>query len=210
MKANQKGFSVVEILIVIVVVGLLAVAGWLVYDRQKNRTDDKAATQTSTTQPKSDNSSNESVLEGFKKYDDANFSMQYPNLWKTSTKNDQPEWVFFTSSDFKLPQTEGPGPSAESGYLLEVRIAKSRPEESFSNSLKNAKEALGAIGGTYTVIKIDGKDAILSDQKTHGTYIAATTFSGGKTYYFRLNAVDENKPEVKDLFNTILSTINIK
>lgn len=34
MKNNQKGFSVVEILIVIVVVGLLGAAGWLVYDRQ--------------------------------------------------------------------------------------------------------------------------------------------------------------------------------
>ncbi|MEX2014658.1 MAG: prepilin-type N-terminal cleavage/methylation domain-containing protein [Candidatus Saccharimonadales bacterium] len=39
MKNNQKGFSVVEILIVIVVVGLLGAAGWLVYVRQKIKTD---------------------------------------------------------------------------------------------------------------------------------------------------------------------------
>ncbi|MDB5185571.1 MAG: hypothetical protein JWL85_94 [Candidatus Saccharibacteria bacterium] len=37
MKANQKGFSVVEVLVVIVVVGLLGVVGWLVYDRQNNK-----------------------------------------------------------------------------------------------------------------------------------------------------------------------------
>lgn len=42
MKANQKGFSVVEILIVIVIVGLLGAVGWLAYDRQKSKTDDKA------------------------------------------------------------------------------------------------------------------------------------------------------------------------
>jgi prepilin-type N-terminal cleavage/methylation domain-containing protein len=50
MKSNQKGFSVVEILIVIVVVGLLSAVGWLVYDRQKNKVDDKPVTHTSTTQ----------------------------------------------------------------------------------------------------------------------------------------------------------------
>jgi len=36
MKSNQKGFSVVEILIVIFVVGLLGAVGWLVYDRQNS------------------------------------------------------------------------------------------------------------------------------------------------------------------------------
>ncbi len=38
MKINQKGFSVVEILIIIVIVGLLGAVGWLVYDRQKSKT----------------------------------------------------------------------------------------------------------------------------------------------------------------------------
>lgn len=52
MKINQKGFSVVEILIVIVVVGLLGTVGWLVYDRQNNKSDKEKAntaqTQTET------------------------------------------------------------------------------------------------------------------------------------------------------------------
>lgn len=36
MKANQKGFSVVEILIVVVIIGLLGAVGWLVYNRQNS------------------------------------------------------------------------------------------------------------------------------------------------------------------------------
>ena len=48
MKSNQKGFSVVEILIVIVVVGLLGAGGWLVYDRQKNKTPETSITQSQT------------------------------------------------------------------------------------------------------------------------------------------------------------------
>lgn len=46
MKANQKGFSVVELLIVIVVIGLLASLGWLVYDRQNKSSHLPAKTQT--------------------------------------------------------------------------------------------------------------------------------------------------------------------
>jgi prepilin-type N-terminal cleavage/methylation domain-containing protein len=51
MKANQKGFSVIEILIVIVVMGLLGIVGWLVYDRQSNQTNKE---QTANTQAQSD------------------------------------------------------------------------------------------------------------------------------------------------------------
>jgi prepilin-type N-terminal cleavage/methylation domain-containing protein len=50
MKANQKGFSVVEILIVTVIIGLLGAVGWLVYDRQNNKTPETSNTQASTTQ----------------------------------------------------------------------------------------------------------------------------------------------------------------
>lgn len=39
MKFNQKGFSAVLLLLVIVVVGLIGAVGWVVYDRQKNITD---------------------------------------------------------------------------------------------------------------------------------------------------------------------------
>lgn len=38
MNVHQKGFSVVEILVVIVIVGLLGAVGWLVYDRQNSKT----------------------------------------------------------------------------------------------------------------------------------------------------------------------------
>ncbi|MEI6751380.1 MAG: prepilin-type N-terminal cleavage/methylation domain-containing protein [Candidatus Saccharibacteria bacterium] len=50
MKNNQKGFSVVEILIVIVVVGLLGAVGWLVYDRQNNKQTDSTTAPTANNQ----------------------------------------------------------------------------------------------------------------------------------------------------------------
>ena len=45
MKA-QKGFGLVEIIIIIAIVGLLGVAGWLVYDRQKSPTTADSSAQT--------------------------------------------------------------------------------------------------------------------------------------------------------------------
>lgn len=49
MKKNQKGFSAVEILISVVVIGLIGAVGWLVYDRQ-SASKDTDNDQTTTTQ----------------------------------------------------------------------------------------------------------------------------------------------------------------
>jgi prepilin-type N-terminal cleavage/methylation domain-containing protein len=45
MKANHKGFSLVEILIVIVVIGLLGAAGWFIYDRQNTNNTEQSNSQ---------------------------------------------------------------------------------------------------------------------------------------------------------------------
>ena len=45
MKRNQKGFTAVGILIIVVVIGLIGVIGWLVYDRQKSPKSTVADTQ---------------------------------------------------------------------------------------------------------------------------------------------------------------------
>lgn len=58
MKTNQKGFSIVEILIVLVVVGLLGTVGWLVYDRQKDKTESKETT-TQASQESTEQTDNE-------------------------------------------------------------------------------------------------------------------------------------------------------
>jgi prepilin-type N-terminal cleavage/methylation domain-containing protein len=50
MQTHQKGFSVIEILLVVVVVGLIGVVGWLVYDHQNSKAAQTANTQVGTTQ----------------------------------------------------------------------------------------------------------------------------------------------------------------
>ena len=59
MKANQKGFSIVEILVVIAIVGLIGAVGWLVYDRQNN----KANEEQTNTQSQTENPTTESITQ---------------------------------------------------------------------------------------------------------------------------------------------------
>ena len=91
MKSHQKGFSVVEILIVFVVVGLLGAVGWLVYDRQKSQTDtadlSEQTNQQQTTATPTQAVSSDTIPEGWKMYD-ANpyFSFAYPSEWEAIIK----------------------------------------------------------------------------------------------------------------------------
>lgn len=64
----QNGFSAAEVLIVIVIVGLIATVGWLVYDRQNNKTNSTSeiATQTSS---QSESKTDEQAMSEYK--DDA-------------------------------------------------------------------------------------------------------------------------------------------
>lgn len=87
MKANQKGFSVVEILIVIVVVGLLGAVGWLVYDRQKSKTSEPPKTSTTTNRSTTTNSTpsiEKSTTNSTRQtvtYKTAKFSFDLPKDW---------------------------------------------------------------------------------------------------------------------------------
>ena len=79
MKNNQKGFSAIELLIVIVIVGLIGAVGWLVYDRQKTaiESDSKSNKVTSTVETKAD------PINSWLSYTSENqrYSMSIPDGW---------------------------------------------------------------------------------------------------------------------------------
>lgn len=90
MKSNQKGFSVVEILIVIVVVGLLGAAGWLVYDRQKSKTDTTQTTQQTSVAKESEAKKEADPYANWKSQcdDKAGLCFKYPSDWKVEEATD--------------------------------------------------------------------------------------------------------------------------
>jgi prepilin-type N-terminal cleavage/methylation domain-containing protein len=87
MKANQKGFSFAEILIVLVVVGLLGAVGWFVYGRQNNKTSE--TTETLNSQATAPQKEKTSEAETVKQFDATSFSLntnKLPKGW-TVTSN---------------------------------------------------------------------------------------------------------------------------
>jgi prepilin-type N-terminal cleavage/methylation domain-containing protein len=123
MRSNQKGFSVVEILIVIAVVGVLGAVGWLVYDRQKNKADDKqVSTQTSQQEkqeePKEETST-PNPYEGWKESSNEKwgFSFKYPAGWKVNTT----ESGYEASATSRVSVTTiGPSESKHDFMMVEV------------------------------------------------------------------------------------------
>ncbi len=93
MKANQKGFSVVEVLIVIAIVGLIGIVGWLVYDRQNGKEKDSNTVSTSSQK-----------RFGYKNFEDQehNLSFEYPEEYKLESSKiwgDKPQggleiWIY--------------------------------------------------------------------------------------------------------------------
>lgn len=98
MKKNQKGFSVIEGLLILVIVGLLGFVGWYVYNT-KNNTDNtlnnaastKVATSTSTkkTNTTSKTSQTADPYAGWKSYTLHNekLSFKYPSSWTLTDKS---------------------------------------------------------------------------------------------------------------------------
>lgn len=86
MKTNQKGFSSVEVILILVVVGLISAVGWLVYDRQKPNTDDTPTTaqitQPATTNGDSETSKAEDKTATYT-HSELKYSFDYPKEWAT-------------------------------------------------------------------------------------------------------------------------------
>ena len=98
MKTNQKGFSVVELIVVFVVIGLIGAASWYVYDKQKGGTEDVATNTASTENTYSETSTNESV----KKVDDIKYSV--PADWQNAKQPYEPfgaDGQYLLSPDYK-------------------------------------------------------------------------------------------------------------
>jgi hypothetical protein len=76
---NSTGFSVIEALLLLIVVGILGFTGWFLYHSQKVVTKDYTSTKTNT-QPTSTIKLNKTYVD-----QTGNFTVKYPSTWKTQT-----------------------------------------------------------------------------------------------------------------------------
>lgn len=181
MKANQKGFSVVEILIVIVVVGLLGAVGWLVYDRQKSPKQSATSQNTSeqtdkiqaTTNPSTDKETIKTTTITNKK-----FSVSIPSDWNHRTCMDHDGLgALVAGGDGEMrciwdDATWLGTDMASRGKIAMGYSSSPYPRQDFSS------------GQQKDVYESDAKDLKLSDGRTvkKYSYVSEETNNKGKTF----------------------------
>ena len=88
IRKNSKGFGIVELLIILLVIGLLGFGGWYVYHSRE----DKAASKDKN-ESRVEQANQQQTLD--KKYSDitGNFSVMHPSTWEvqTATNNSDPD-----------------------------------------------------------------------------------------------------------------------
>jgi Prokaryotic N-terminal methylation motif len=91
MKNNQKGFSIFEILIVIVILFLIGAVSWLVYDRQKSKSSaNKVSTKIDVSDQKNEGPKSSSTIDPtakWLKYTSQNkkYSISIPDGWSLNS-----------------------------------------------------------------------------------------------------------------------------
>lgn len=168
MKANEKGFSVVEILIVVVVVGLLGAVGWLVYDRQKNKTDNSTTTQTSQQEKKQETT--EAPKDNRKTFDcKGEFSVKYSEpLQASMTTSDPPQCLISNVTTEEMPPA-GPLPPEQVGLFFNVDETTQTSSKGYLNSyIEQSKQ--------YYYLTLKGQEEITLDNGKTATL--ATVYGG--------------------------------
>lgn len=196
---NQRGFSALVVILVMMVVGLLGVVGWLVYDRQNDNTNNKEAVVTQPTSKDADTASDS----GQKTVDGITYTV--PTGWKAAKDPFQnPEETgsepYLRSPDYK---EAGDGQlGVMSGAFINFRKlewvgidATTTPEQA-ANVVKNgeggyldpASVKLTAAGGKQVVMFNSGHntDGVTVFYKTSGGQWLDATFgtaAGGDADY---------------------------
>ncbi len=172
MKIDQSGFSAVEGLLIVIVLGIIGGTGWYVYNSQQ---EDKPVQQAEVTnsQPKPEEITTK-VKDTAKTYTNLEFkfSVQYPDDWEVRTDD---------------RRTLGPidGYSGDT-YLVSVGYVGSQHDFNYLRVIEgNVEEAMarGAYAGIQDTSKVDivgiNKDGHVGKKIT-----TKTPSSGSITYYF--------------------------
>ncbi len=165
---NQKGFTAVEIILAIVLVGAVGFAGYYAYSNNQKAT---SKTDLVISSPKPTLSPTSTIPAGYKEYvsTDKAYTFQYPDDWSLKAN----EEVLVTSKDRVRKTVEGIG-ALTSGVEVSVRVAPA--EYASTEALKEnytGKDGVVAYQKDLTMTTLGGKSAVKS---TCGHYVAGLCY----------------------------------
>lgn len=227
MKVNQKGFSVVEVLLALLVVGLIGSAGWYVWHNKSN-----TRKQTATTA----NGTQSSQLEAYKRTttipkdwivysnDKYKFDISYPSNWRidandgnTLAESTKAKDKSFFSLGFR-PYSAG---SMEIQYVLDVSHETLEQAVNWrENIVRDGQAEGGGTGVKFTITNkkyftYDGHQAVRIDQTSDdgtppNSYSSEIYISANELLYkFDTSFHDKNALEDKDIL-TVFESLKIK
>lgn len=185
MKTNQKGFSVVEGLLVLLVVGLIGTVSWLVYDRQQNdnKQEPSVSNIVKTENGGTEESEDSSLPEGFTKFENKpnKISLGYPSDWAVDKQEPLSGYensiVVFSSPSYK----KGALPIGAEGVLSGTLVTVQTAQPKGTNVQTDYKEP--KFGTDVTNFMIGGEKAVhYYVAYESAVYSHAVVYANGKQY----------------------------
>ena len=219
MNKNQKGFALVEGLLILIVVGILAGTGWYVWNSRNNTDkslDNTTKTSAFTKKPAKANVTSEANIPAdWPVYKDTtnNLSFSYPSSWNSIPDSYSQQTINITSPDIKVEDIVPFGGTkvtagnkitliftTQTGKTLDQIFSSSLAGDPHSNVKKESR-------------KIDGVRAFEYEFGYEGPAARNIIFVKGSQYYVKglLNAPDVSKSGPGyDTFIKILDSVEVK
>ncbi|MDQ3064808.1 MAG: hypothetical protein M3Q36_00880 [bacterium] len=189
MKNNQQGFSVAEVLLIVVVASLLGLVGWFVWQRNDKvtRTDTNTNLQSENANTKSNPA--EVIPDGYTKYvvEEGSYSFYYPTEWKLKYEEvkDEPDFVTI----FKINNEDKP-------YFSIYSNEKSPTNNCSSDFSADAKS-----------IKVASISGFQYDSDARGDFHTSTCFIKNNLIYKLQYNYEENKKDTEiEKYNTLVTS----
>lgn len=178
MRKNEKGFGLVELILIIVVIGLIVAVGWLFFDRQKEKNNETTGNNVQQQVVKNTEIQEETKPDptaSWQTYtnDNGKFSFKYPPTWMFANN---PEYCSEGLVLFGVKMENGQSSAGKCG----ADGARAFGQMSVTWRTDRADLSLCGLSDSWSVDTKDStKVAGVPAVKTSGTYIANDEDMGG-------------------------------
>ncbi len=174
-KNDQRGFSPLEVVLVLVIVALVGVVGYMVYKNHHKTTAVSTATTAKPTTPVKAITPN--PYAGWQTYSDASVSLRYPDGWtvKDLSQGSGQQWTQITSAEDPSIDinTGGSGVASHQRLVIDIKPLSSATATTCSETCK----IYDAV--TLSTAKTTGAKLVISDWGSQGYAQELEVVDGG-------------------------------
>jgi hypothetical protein len=210
-KLNEKGFGIIESLLIIIAVTLIAGVGYYVYDSNSKKNDSIKPSQGNSYTSQEPVNNPDDRLTG--DYQELHFTFKYYKEWKASVDSENNTMDFFKVLA-SAPNTTKEGEEAYPYVVTgaEISIYKdARYSPASLTEYKNQKGTTAQFNTNIKDFKVDGVEAISFDWGYEGPEKHIVKFiKDSASYDISIEKTVYAKPEYKKAFDDLISSIEFR